>query len=454
MQQYQDIQTQFDKVIKYSQGFTPDTDSLFQRWYEAKQHIINAWHGNLIVELEEPIYFTPSEDDKKRAIGRFDEWLYHNGRNDALRAFILENYEGFYDNLVIHDYQYAPDKTIPKGMKLAKAFKYFISDEDFLAKVQNKMSAIIQESKVCGKLCLSVHPLDFLSSSENTYNWRSCHALDGEFRCGNLSYMVDSCTVMCYLRGADNVELRGFGPDVPWNSKKWRMLMFFSEDGDHIMAGRQYPFFCKSALDKVLKLWCATKGCSAGEWTNWTNWNIDHCEVDDDRWNDIYLRDRYVVMHERLHKMHTIVKDADHSLHFNDLLNSSCYVPYYTYREVYHVDSKPRWIIGGAVDCLCCGDALLYDGERMCCSDCDEDQCEDIEYCHCCGSRIYNFDEAAYSDNYEAWICNHCRSSAGHCCAECGEWFFDGDLHYDQENNVYRCYGCYSLSIPDDDLPF
>ena len=28
---------------------------------------------------------------------------------------------------------------------------------------------------------------DYLSLSENAFNWRSCHALDGEYRAGNLS---------------------------------------------------------------------------------------------------------------------------------------------------------------------------------------------------------------------------------------------------------------------------
>ena len=127
---------------------------------------------------------------------------------------------------------------IPRGMKIVKSFKYFEKDEDTLADIQSAASMIIQEDKIEGKLCMSVHPLDFLSLSENTYNWRSCHALDGDYRAGNLSYMVDSSTVICYLKSDRDERLPNFPPEVKWNSKKWRVLLFFSNDWDMIFAGR------------------------------------------------------------------------------------------------------------------------------------------------------------------------------------------------------------------------
>ena len=89
-----------------------------------------------------------------------------------------------------------------------------------------------------GDFCISIHPLDFLTSSVNTYNWRSCHALDGEYRAGNLSYMVDKSTIICYLKGANNAKLPMFPDDVPWNSKKWRVLIYVSDYWDLLFAGR------------------------------------------------------------------------------------------------------------------------------------------------------------------------------------------------------------------------
>ena len=67
-------------------------------------------------------------------------------------------------------------------MKITRALKFpFLKEipQKLLDTFQTKMSMILQENCVSGRLCISVHPLDFISSSENTYNWRSCHALDG-----------------------------------------------------------------------------------------------------------------------------------------------------------------------------------------------------------------------------------------------------------------------------------
>jgi hypothetical protein len=61
----------------------------------------------------------------------------------------------------------------------------------------------LQQNKITGRLCFSVHPLDFLSMSENNCGWRSCQALDGDFRAAALAYMIDSSTVVAYIEEED-----------------------------------------------------------------------------------------------------------------------------------------------------------------------------------------------------------------------------------------------------------
>lgn len=440
---YDNVKEQVKQVIEYSQEFSVDPaalDNLMERWYAAKQRFINAWHGNLIVELDEDMIFTLSKDDQEREICKYLDWLYYHGRNTKLRDFISQNMDGVYENIVKHEYKYSEDKTIPEGMKLVKAFKYFIEDEKFLTEAQDKMSMLIQESKVKGHLCISIHPLDFLSSSENTYNWRSCHALDGEFRSGNLSYMVDASTVICYLKGADGVKLPHFPKEVLWNNKKWRMLMFFSDDYEHMMAGRQYPFFNRDALDTVRKLILTAegKGPRNTDWTPWTNFMIEEVKLYEEEW-PTYLKDRYVCMHDKLTPMKTLVKDNDDSLHYNDLLHSSCYVPYYSYYAGWcESNTKPRWHIGGAVKCLACGERTLTETEYMsCCVG------EEHTYCACCGRKIRHSEYCRYVSYYDGYICGECEDSQGHECASCGEWYPDVALNYDEDNNIYKCNACF-----------
>lgn len=197
---YEDIKEQFREVIRHSQHIdNPKIDYLFREWEANKSHFIELF-GGPIYEWTEPVEFTLDDTQKKNRAMEFANIVADSFNNSELADFIDNNIDTFFENKVSNN-QY---QNIPKGMKLLKAFKYFENNKCVLRNIQDMASQIIQEDKIKGTLCFSVHPLDFLSSSENTYNWRSCHSLDGEFRAGNLSYMVDNVTFMVYLKGVDN----------------------------------------------------------------------------------------------------------------------------------------------------------------------------------------------------------------------------------------------------------
>ena len=215
--QYTAIQEQFNSVIEYSQGYSGvNTDELFEKWLDAKRDFIEVMGGKLIYEYPETVYFELGPKEKSLRVDDFISMVENRWDNYDLSLFIEAQKEGFFSNQVVESYNYN-GQIIPKGMKLLKAFKFFESNTKVLNDIQSAASMIIQEDKVEGKLCLSVHPLDFLSSSENTHNWRSCHALDGDYRGGNLSYMVDKSTIMFYLISAKNEKLLIFLIVVPWN---------------------------------------------------------------------------------------------------------------------------------------------------------------------------------------------------------------------------------------------
>lgn len=192
--------------------------------------------------------------------------------------YFLEQLEvgDFFNNLTSKDYTVYRAETntyvnIPKGQKVLKSFKYFI-DGDKLKLLQQEASMLIQQNCVTGHLCLSIHPLDYLSISENTFNWRSCHSLDGDYGAGNLEYMADKSTVVCYLKADKNAILPHFPEHIPWNNKKWRCLLFFDDYCEFVMMGRQYPFFTESSLTKITSL---LRECGFGIWTKWYNDYLD-----------------------------------------------------------------------------------------------------------------------------------------------------------------------------------
>ena len=136
--------------------------------------------GELIYEFPQKVNFELGPKEKNMRIDEFISTLQGRYDNYDLAMFVEKMKEGFFDNEVPFDYTLDNGQKISKGMKLVKAFKYFEEDKSLLTDMQNHASRIIQEDRIEGTLCLSVHPLDFLSNSENDSNWRSCHSLDGE----------------------------------------------------------------------------------------------------------------------------------------------------------------------------------------------------------------------------------------------------------------------------------
>lgn len=447
------IKEQFDAVIRYSQGINdPQTDELFERWLEAKKDFIEAFNGECIYEYPEEVCFRLDKKAKDNKVSSFIDYIY--SINEELSDFIVVNMDGFFSNKTSRSWTAPDGKVIPENTKLIKAFKFFETDPKLLHQFQDRASQIIQEDCVYGKLCFSVHPLDFLSSSLNNYNWRSCHALDGEYRSGNLSYMVDKCTVMCYLKGEDNVNIPLFPEDVRWNDKKWRMLIYLSEDWDSIFCGRPYPFTTESGIkhstEKLIQVLDVSKKFVNSYLTNTIISHV-HDELDDE--HTFWLNQKYIVKDCELVSLYSLVKDAQHSLHFNDVLFSSCYTPYYQVSNNYHTPEEvlpsPKPIeVGGEIKCLDCGKEIISETSTMRCQACELEYGTETKYgysfCDCCGSRIYLDDaEYVYVDTYEEVpVCQHCYNTECVVCEVCGRAYFRADTIYSRTLNGYICEDC------------
>ena len=430
------IKEQFIKVIQHSQNIpNPKVDELFEDWFEAKERYIDAFGGKLIWESEEVIEIPISKESRMDHLDSFLNYVYFYS-NQALADFIEENRDSFFDNKV----SYSNNEAIPVGMKLLKAFKFFESDERRLRDFQDRASKIIQEGKVKGKLCLSVHPLDYLSVSVNAHNWRSCHSLDGDYRSGNLGYMVDKSTIVCYLKHSDDVKLPLFPDDVRWNSKVWRVLWFFSDNRDIVFAGRQYPFESNELLRKVWDSYLNPLFRFYGDYDFW-NWEV---LSDDYAVTNAKLNTRWMPINGRLFPINEIVNDAPNSHHFNDLLKSSYYIPKYSRSGHVSYSSLPI-MIGAEVKCLHCGTGYIDDGRHMLCDICSlELESDDDEYitCGCCGARVH-IDDAFWLAYHEEYVCDMCYQEECVQCDACGESVYKSWAVYDKENDKVFCKDCW-----------
>lgn len=457
MYDIEQIKSQFKEVIIHSQGIPdPQINSLFAMWEKAKAPFIERF-GGLIYEWPEPVEFVLDPKEKKRKALEFIECVSCTFDNTQLADFLDLNIDTFFENKVSN----SDGKKIPQGMKLIKAFKFFESNKQALRDMQDIASQLIQENSVKGTLCFSVHPLDFLSSSENTYNWRSCHALDGEYRAGNLSYMADNCTFMVYLKGADNTILPGFPPSVKWNSKKWRMLIHSHPLDEIIFAGRQYPFNSKNGIDTVLRIYNNLLPQPDGPFYSprrkFHNWRADYVDTyhpfDQPEEATLELENRYLIFGTRLIALDDVVKAGPGAMNYNDVLFSTCYrYPFYAVINPWDYHST-NWlkehpiIVGEEVPCLHCGEECISNAETMRCDDCEinygYEENDNYGHCECCGGRIY-YDDAYYvGDDY---VCDTCFNNCCFVCDNCGETYYNSEKHcieIDENTVEYVCPHCY-----------
>ena len=442
---YSEIQKDFDRVIKHSQGYDEvHTDILFDKWYKNKSWFIKGFNGQLIYEYPERVQFTLPEDEKMRRVSDFIDEL--RGYNYNLSRFVVRASGDFYSNIVSED-MIIDGIKVPKGMKITRAFKLFEKDKELLDKWQTKMSMLLQEDCVSGTFCISVHPLDFLSLSENAYNWRSCHSLDGDYRTGNISYMLDKSTVICYLKSDNDAILPRFPSDLLWNNKKWRMLLFLSDNKRGMFAGRQYPFTSDCGLDIAQKAIKACENVNPFRWTQWTNKQITYFSYGG--WTN-YFSKPYVGIYGEILKLDSLIVESRNPLHFNDLLRSSYYTPYYCWSDDFYIyrraiDDCDKFHIGSDVPCLFCGEENVQIEGSMLCNEhelefgtCDN---EDI-FCYCdyCGARIFVDD--AYRLRDGEWVCEDCCDT--HCvqCDCCEEYVWSSQAYYDEEKDRVTCDEC------------
>jgi hypothetical protein len=449
------IKSQVKEVISYSQNIdNPNVDELMDKWMQAKREFIEAMDGKLIYEHPEKMYFSLDEQTRESRIDYFIGTVEMRWNNCELAAFINDMRDGFFNNLTVRDYEY-DGKLIRKGTKLVKAFKYFEKNKCALTDIQNAASKIIQEDKVEGRLCISVHPLDYLSVSENTYNWRSCHALDGEYRSGNLSYMVDQSTVVCYLKAEKDEVLPNF--PFKWNSKKWRVLIYLSNDWHMIMAGRQYPFGTEAGLNFIKDTLLVESGISKGSsWSSWHDERLDELSFTNNN-GIFYFNSTYIPVGGKLIELEKLVVDEPGSMQFNDLLKSSCYKPIFAYRiynkrnylswngpEFGETTANTRFHIGGAVPCTCCGNKPIALTESMRCIECEEEygtlDTDEFGYCNCCGRHFYL--EDAYYVNDEP-ICAQCYDTQTTRCERCGDLVYNENIAFDKQTEQYICSYCH-----------
>lgn len=288
--------------------------------------------------------------------------------------------------------------SFTKGAKLMRiiskiAQAYDLVDEFEAFRLEH--SQILNQKKLTGKLCLSIHPLDFSTMSDNENGWGSCMSWRdwGKYRQGTVEMMNSPCVIVAYLE--DKLEqLDEYG--YTWNSKKWREL--FLVDQKCLVGIKGYPYQ-SPALEEIVMEWL--KELAEKNWGVKYSESYEYQRRDTTKQGnhfDFYTNYMYNDFGFRNHKhTHLFAENVE-------ITNTEIAITY-----------------SGPNQCMACGQihcAMEHEG-RLCCDDCSPAR----RYCADCGDKIFDGDD--YYELDGDILCPYCYE---HNAQE--DIFDEGEMHW------------------------
>jgi len=293
-----------------------------------------------------------------------------------------------------------------EGCKVMKALGRIIkgcNNAEMSSRFENlrlRQSQIMNEANIQATLCISIHPLDYMTASYNANDWSSCmNWEDGEFRRGVIEMMNSPMVVVGYIK-SDSNKLSWDSDDygtITWNSKRWREFFIVNEN---MIAGiKGYPYWNRTLEDEVI-MWLRelfVKSTGRKYLDKIVNWHYP------DTWGSRpTYKDDHVDVKLGFECGPAMYNDFyggnDYHFIFVDGLEGEIYTSY-----------------SGESECVCCGDAYSdFDGESaLVCNNCIT-----VYSCCKCGDTITSeHDLIECNGNY---YCRYCFEQLDN-CDNCGE---------------------------------
>lgn len=334
-------------------------------------------------------------------------------------------------------------KAIKALGKIAEGFKLEGFEEFRIAHSQT-----LNQKKLKGELVLSIHPIDFITMSDNDCGWSTCMSWEeyGEYRRGTVEMMNSPKVIIAYLKSSEDMRLEN---GYTCSNKKWRQL--FVVDPNVIASIKEYPYYNKEITNAVLnwlkELAKLNLGINFMETQEYcpssTKFNLPHLPKEK---NNFYLQFYANTMYNDFGR----VPDC-HYVAFNEAFDSNIISIY--------SDPKVEINYSGMSQCMICSDlaADFYNESALACN-----ACEEYFVCDYCGEKIYG--ESYYVNGHD--VCYHCYEEHSVECSICEELHMTNDdainltyaiprLSKEEQLEVYKygkdkCY--YSYKYNEDDL--
>ena len=414
--------------------FCDDADYLLRFWREAKSEYLYDLMGQELILSKRFTYYRDNSElfDSLEKMVNQHRWFYSRfheqlrtalGANPDPRGWDYnwpneDNKNFFYavcdwgtpDSLIDNRVEKKVQATIngklikiSSGEKIMRALRKICSALadagyenliDDLEDLRLDHSRIFNQKTLTGTLCLSIHPLDYATASDNDNGWSSCMSWqeEGCYRLGTVEMMNSPMVICAYLK-SDVQQMRFNGYE--WPSKKWRAWIIVNKDA--ILCNRNYPYtndnLAKECINWVAELAKENLGWEFTEEIKSVNdWGDDDYQID---------------FHYKTNFMYNDFRD-DMWLAVNKNLKSGYY----------------RINYSGVANCMNCGEEIPWEGEQdsstLCCM-----SCRNVRFCDECGDSISDSDEYYYGPNEEL-LCPDCYSRLVTHCDLC-----DTDIYID-----------------------
>ena len=385
-------------------------DAILHYWSSAKSEYLYKMFGQKFI-LAKDLNYSMGLEELSDAIER-DMFYYDAPAAPFIRAYrqltawggpLQHNYEvdSLLDSYTLARNIYTgenfniplPNDTllqVNKGCKVSKILGKIAAAFNLEGYEQFRIahSQVLNQKSLKGQLCISIHPLDYMTMSANECGWTSCMDWtdEGEYRRGTVEMMNSPMVVVAYLTAKDPYRVG----KLDWSNKKWRQLFVVNED---IITGvKAYPYYNEN-LEKAVCEWLRDL---AKENLGWT-YADQYIEYWHSQTTNVLDKPIRITFHTGV--MYNDFGTVDHHGFINPEINSEYHCTY-----------------SGVANCMCCGEAdNEFDSSEHALT-CME--CEHTMRCYDCGTT-YDVDDLHYLDG--DYYCEYCYDHAAANCNICDE---------------------------------
>ena len=293
--------------------------------------------------------------------------------------------------------------------KIAKAYSIPHFEEFRL-----KHSQALNQKTLHGKLCLSIHPLDYMTMSDNDSGWSSCMSWknNGCYRQGTVEMMNSPMVIVAYLAAKEPMKLIE-DKDYLWSNKKWRELFIVNEN--IISEVKAYPYDNHNITDECLN-WLRELANKYYGYEKYTDkiYTFDTCEPNYS-YKDVTVTPQTNIMYNDFGSDH-------HIIYSKDVEEKSIYSFSYS----------------GKSECMICGasgEDFDWDTEE----DLTDLDCSEIVRCDVCDDKIYNNDPSYEVDG--CVLCSWCYTCTTKVDSITGEVHLEDNMRHifiEYENSKYE----------------